>query len=203
MTFSIVARCPETSALGVGVSTAAPAVGNRVPHIKANVGAIATQANTNIDYGIKGLKLLKLDFSPQTALEALLKEDPERETRQVIIIDKHGRTAAFTGKETITWKGHIVGRNFVIAGNMLTGEDVVEAMKTTFEHSKSELAERILETLEAGDKEGGDKRGKLSSALKVVDAVTEKPYAFLDLRVDVSSNPVVKLREILEECRNV
>ena len=203
MTFSIVARCPETSALGVGVSTAAPAVGNRAPYIKANVGAIATQANTNIDYGIKGLKLLKLDFSPQTALEALLKEDPERETRQVIIIDKHGRTAAFTGKETITWKGHIVGRNFVIAGNMLTGEDVVEAMKTTFEHSKSELAERILETLEAGDKAGGDKRGKLSSALKVVDAVTEKPYAFLDLRVDVSSNPVVKLREILEECRNV
>jgi len=97
--------------LGVGASTATPAVGNRVSHVEINIGAIATQANTNINYGIKGLKLLRLVVSPQTCLDTMLKEDSERETRQVIIIDEEGRTAAFTGKENIPWKGHLKGRD--------------------------------------------------------------------------------------------
>ncbi|MBE0512471.1 DUF1028 domain-containing protein, partial [Candidatus Bathyarchaeota archaeon] len=97
----MVARCPKTLTLGVCVSTAVPAVGSRVPHVEAGVGAIATQAKTNIFYGINGLKLLKAGLSPQAALEVMLKEDPDRESRQVIIIDSEGRTAAFTGKETI------------------------------------------------------------------------------------------------------
>jgi uncharacterized Ntn-hydrolase superfamily protein len=111
LTFSIVAKCSKTLALGVAVATASIAVGNRVPHVKANVGAIATQAKTNIEYGVKGLKLLEMGFSPQTVLESILKEDPEREERQIIIIDVHGRTAAFTGKNTVEWKGHLIGEN--------------------------------------------------------------------------------------------
>lgn len=87
-----------------------PAVGSVVSHVEEGVGAIATQAYTEISYGIKGLQLLKMGFSPQTALEAMLKEDKNRETRQVTIIDKDGRTAAFTGKKTIDWKGHLTGR---------------------------------------------------------------------------------------------
>ena len=132
----MVARCPKTRILGVCVSTAVPAVGNRVPHIDAGVGAIATQANTNILYGINGLKLLKTGLSPQATLETMLKEDPERESRQAIIIDKDGRTAAFTGKETIDWKGHLVGEDYVVAGNMLVGNKVIEAMAQTFESSE-------------------------------------------------------------------
>jgi len=84
-TFSLVARCPKTFSLGVCTSSATPAVRSRVPHVEAGIGAIATQANTNILYGINGLKLLKKDFSPQAALETLLTEDHDRETRQVII----------------------------------------------------------------------------------------------------------------------
>lgn len=203
MTFSIVARCLTTRSLGVGVSTAAPAVGNRVSYVEANIGAIATQANTNINYGIKGLKLLKLGFSPQTCLEAMLKEDSERETRQVIIIDEEGRTAAFTGKENIPWKGHLKGRDFIVAGNMLVGKQVLEAMKKTFENSTGELAERILKALEAGDEAGGDKRGKLSAVLLVANNKQEKTQPLINLRVDISLNPVKELRKIFEKYKKI
>jgi len=203
MTFSIVARCLITRSLGVGVSTAAPAVGNRVSYVEANIGAIATQANTNINYGIKGLKLLKLGFSPQTCLEAMLKEDSERETRQVIIVDEEGRTAAFTGKENIPWKGHLKGRDFIVAGNMLVGKQVLEAMKKTFENSTGELAERILKALEAGDEAGGDKRGKLSAVLLVANNKQEKTQPLINLRVDISLNPVKELRKIFEKYKKI
>ncbi len=193
----MVARCPKTFALGVCVSTAIPAVGSRVPHAEAGVGAIATQAYTNVSYGVEGLKLLKKGFSPQEALETMLKADAERELRQVIIVDCHGRTAAFTGSETVDWKGHLVGKNYVAAGNMLVGGEVIEAMARAFESSSEyDLAERLMRALEAGQKAGGDVRGKVSAALLVVG---NQPT--LDLRVDWHREPVRELRRMLEECK--
>jgi uncharacterized Ntn-hydrolase superfamily protein len=197
-TFSIIARCAKTSALGVCVATAVPAVGSVVPHAEEGVGAIATQAYTEISYGIKGLQLLKMGFSPQTALEAMLNEDEGREKRQVTIIDKTGRTAAFTGKKTIDWKGHFIGKNHVVAGNMLVGSKVIEAMTSTFENSEGELAERLMRALEAGQKAGGDKRGKVSAALLVVGGRQVETHPFLDLRVDEHKDPVKELRRIYE-----
>jgi len=197
-TFSMVARCPKTSSLGVCVSTAVPAVRNRVPHIEVEVGAIATQANTNILYGINGLKLLKKGFSPQTALETMLRDDPDRETRQVIIIDKHGRTAAFTGKNTINWKGHLIGKDYAVAGNMLVGSNVIEAMAQAFESSEGELAERLMKALEAGQEAGGDKRGKKSAALLVASKGQRETSPLIDLSVDKHPDPINELRRIFE-----
>jgi uncharacterized Ntn-hydrolase superfamily protein len=199
MTFSIAARCSETQALGVCVSTAVPAVGSVVPHVEANVGAIATQGLTNILYGINGLKLLKMGFSPQTALETMLKEDSEREKRQVAIIDKNGRTAAFTGKETHEWKGHIIKRDHVVAGNLLTSERVLEAMTQTFTASEGDLAERLLLALEAGQNAGGDRRGRASAALLVVNKEFSPTRPMIDLRVDSHPNPVGELRKVWED----
>ena len=197
-TFSIIARCAKTSALGVCVATAVPAVGSVVPYAEEGVGAIATQAYTEVSYGIKGLQLLNMGFSPQTALEVMLKEDENREKRQVSIIDKDGRTAAFTGKQTINWKGHLVGKNYVVAGNMLVGSKVIEAMAKTFENSEGKLAEILLKALEAGQKVGGDKRGKVSAALLIVGEKQVETRPFLDLRVDEHQNPVKELRRIYE-----
>jgi len=197
-TFSMAARCPETFALGVCVATAVPAVGSVVPYVESGVGAIATQAYTNIIYGINGLKLLKMGFSPQTALEAMLKEDSEREQRQVIIIDKDGRTTAFTGKETIDWKGHLVGENYVVAGNMLVGSGVIKAMAHTFKGSKGDLSERLMKALEAGQRAGGDKRGKKSAALLVMNQQKMRTRPFIDIRVDEHPEPVKELRRIYE-----
>lgn len=194
----MVARCPKTLTLGVCVSTAVPAVGNRVPHIEAGVGAIATQAKTNIFYGINGLNLLKTGLSPQAALEAMLKEDPNRESRQVIIIDREGRTTAFTGKETVGWKGHLVGEDYVVAGNMLVGNQVIEAMAQTFKNSEGELAEKLLKALEAGQEAGGDKRGRMSAALLVAGKEQRGNRPILDLRINEHPNPVGELRRIFE-----
>jgi uncharacterized Ntn-hydrolase superfamily protein len=198
-TFSMVARCQKTLTLGVCVSTAVPAVGSRVPHVEEGVGAIATQAKTNILYGINGLKLLKAGLSPQAALETMLKEDPDRESRQVIVIDREGRTAAFTGKETIGWKGHLVGEDYVVAGNMLVGSQVIEAMAQTFENSEGELAERLLKALEAGQKAGGDKRGRMSAALLVAGKKQRGNRPILDLSVDKHYDPVKELRRIFKK----
>ncbi|MEM2102576.1 MAG: DUF1028 domain-containing protein [Candidatus Bathyarchaeia archaeon] len=199
MTFSIVARCQKTLALGVAVVTATPAVGSVVPHAEADVGAIATQANTNVLYGVNGLKLLKKGFTPQSALDVMLKKDTDRETRQVTILDKNGYVAAFTGKQTIPWKGHIIGKNYVIAGNMLVGKQVIEAMVQTFENSVGELADRLLATLEAGQAAGGDKRGKTSAALLVVGKGLIGPRPFISLRVDVHEEPVEELKRVYVE----
>jgi len=194
----MVARCPKTMALGVCVSSASRAVGSRVSHAEAGVGAIATQAYTNVLYGTEGLKLLKKGLSPQEALEAMLKNDPGRELRQVIIIDKFGRTAAFTGKEVLDWKGHLIRKNYVVAGNMLVGGEVIEAMAEAFEGSVGTLAERLMKALEAGQKAGGDRRGRVSAALLVVDEEhIEAPV--LDLRVDNHREPVRELRRIFEK----
>jgi len=194
VTFSIVARCPKTLTLGVAVSTAVPAVGSVVPHVKVNVGAIATQAQTSIVYGREGLKLLENGLVPQKALETLLATDKDRDKRQIIIIDAKGKTAAFTGKETEGWKGHVTGDNCVVAGNMLVGSRVVRAMRGSFEEEEGSLALRLLKALEAGQDAGGDRRGRVSAALVVADsrwAGSSRPL--LDLRVDAHSNPVVEL----------
>jgi len=197
MTFSIVARCPKTLALGVAVSTAVPAVGSVVPHVKVNVGAIATQAQTNIAYGIEGLRLIENGETPEKVFKKLLEEDKDREKRQVTIIDAKGRTAAFTGNETENWKGHVIGEDCVVAGNMLTGRDVIEAMRDSFDEKKGTLALRLLKSLEAGQNAGGDKRGRLSAALLVADSRwigSGRPL--LDLRVDAHSNPVAELLRV-------
>ncbi len=195
----MIARCPETLTLGVCVSTAVSAVGTRVPHVEAGVGAIATQAFTNVFYGTKGLKMLKAGLSPQKALEAMLNEDPDRESRQVIMIDREGRTAAFTGKETIGWKGHLVGKDYVVAGNMLVSSRVIEAMAQTFENSEDKLAERLLNALEAGQEAGGDKRGRMSAALLIANQQQTVTPRILDLRVDEHHDPVKELRRIFEK----
>ena len=185
-------------ALGVCVSTAAPAVGSRVPHVEARVGAIATQAKTNVLYGINGLRLLKMGFSPQTTLETMLKEDTDQESRQVIIIDKEGRSVAFTGRETVDWKGHLIGKDYVVAGNMLVGNSVIGAMAQTFECSEGVLSERLMKALEAGQKAGGDKRGKTSAALLVAQKEHVGTRPLLDLRVGEHRDPVRELRRVFE-----
>jgi len=198
-TFSLVARCPRTSALGVCVSTAVPAVGSVVPYVELGVGAIATQGYSNVVYGVEGIKLLKKGLSPRAALEALLREDSQRELRQVAVIDRNGRKAAFTGEETSVWKGHIIEEDCIAAGNTLASSKVLEAMINSFKGSEGWLAERLMRSLEAGEEAGGDRRGKMSSALLVADEKTVlETRPLLSLRVDLHAEPVKELRRIFE-----
>ena len=198
-TFSITARCKKTGMLGVAVSTARPAVGSLVPYVKTGVGAIATQALVNPYYGIVGLRLLQSGLSANEVKDELLEEDTESDRRQFAIVDINGETAAFTGENTVPWKGHLLGSQFVVAGNMLTGPETLQAMFDTYAALENEsLPERLLATLKSGQEAGGDKRGKQSAALYVVH---EEDYPLVDIRVDEHIDPVTELMRVYEVCQ--
>jgi uncharacterized Ntn-hydrolase superfamily protein len=195
-TFSIAARCPRTGMMGVAVSTAVPAVGGICSYIKEGVGAIATQSWVNPYLGIDGLKLLEQGLSAEETLTKLLAEDPGRDDRQMGIVDAQGRVAAHTGASCVTYAGNIMGDGFTVQGNMLVGAETINAMAAAAKASEaSDLTERLMLVLEAGQAAGGDKRGKQSAALKVFN---REAYPWLDIRVDEHRNPVSELRRIFE-----
>lgn len=200
MTFSIIARDPERGLFGVAVSTAAPCVGAMVPHAKPGVGAIATQAYTNVRLGIDGLQLLELGLSPEAALTALLKEDAEAARRQAAGIDNRGRVFVYSGDGCVEWFGHRTGENYSVQGNMLVGEETIDAMAEAFERSTGHLAVRLLEALEAGQAAGGDKRGRESAALLVAPFGPD-PWSRIDIRVDLHPDPVAELCRISDLLR--
>ena len=196
MTFSIVGRCEKTGALGVAVSTARIAVGTRVPFVEAGIGAVATQAETNIFLGYESLRLLRNGEKPSSVMKQVLNADTNRESRQLAIIDYLGNKGVFTGSNTIDYKGHLVGKDCIVAGNMLAGLQTLQDMLSAFEETSGFLGERLMRALEAGQIAGGDKRGKISAAIKVVK---ESPHPYIDLRVDEHPDPVKELRRIYNE----
>lgn len=199
MTFSITARCTNTGDLGIAISTAVPAVGNRCIYVEVDVGAIATQSFTNMMLGIKGIKLLGLGLSPENAITVLLEEDKDKEQRQVGAIDSLSQTFAWTGIKCIDWAGHVIGPDHVVAGNMLVSKDTIMAMSESFQLTSGELSHRLLTALEAGQDAGGDKRGRISAALLVA---SKQAKNYQNLRVDAHSNPVFELRRIYNLTKN-
>lgn len=197
MTFSIVALERRSQTLGVATATGAPFVRNRVPHLRVGVGAIATQGFTEISYGVNGLRLLEACYPPTDVLEMLVRSDPGKDRRQVLIIDAHGRKAAFTGGEVPDHKGQILGRDYVIGGNLLATEDVIWEMADAFKRGEI-FVEKLLFALEAGKRAGGDVRGERSAALIVASHKTKR---YLDLRVDDHRDPLRELRRLLEQDR--
>ena len=195
-TFSIVARCNRSGEFGVATATAIPCVGSVLPFALEGVGAIATQAWVNVNYGYQGLELMRAGLSVKSAMESLLAEDDRRATRQIVGIDARS-CYGYTGDECNDWKGHVLGEEFAVAGNILTGKRVLDNMARSFAESEGELAERLLGALEAGQSVGGDRRGKVSAALLVA---SPKPKIFHNIRVDSHENPVRELRRIFEEC---
>jgi len=199
-TYSIVAYDAAMNAWGIAVASKFPAVGAVVPWAEAGAGAVATQSYANTTFGPKGLELMSKGRSAQAVLKDLLTNDEERELRQVGIVDAQGRSATFTGVGCIEWAGGKTGENYCVQGNLLTGPEVIDQMASTFEGSKKDLPERLLDALAAADQAGGDRRGKQSAAIYVVKP--EGGYAglndrWIDYRVDDHEDPVPRLREIL------
>lgn len=203
MTFSIVARSADGESWGVAVASKFLAVGSAVPAAVAQVGAIATQADANVAY--KGLALAHLDdgATASVALQRLLEEDEGRDHRQVGIVDSDGGAASHTGQACLDWAGSVTGDGYAIQGNVLTGEEVVDAMQAAWDTSDDDapLARRLLAALTAGDDAGGDKRGRQSAAILVVR--DGAGYGGLDdiavdLRVDDHTDPVTELARLLD-----
>lgn len=194
MTFSLIARCPQTGLFGVAAATAVPAVGKLLTHAQGGVGAVATQAKLNPYIGIDGLRLLQQGRSSAEVLDILSSQDPRAETRQFAVIDRDGKTATWTGKECIDWAGADEREEFSVQGNRLAGPHVLEAMAEAFEDSSGKpLDERLMEALEAGDRAGGDTKGERSATIYIVGA---EEYPLWDIRVDANPDPFAELRRL-------
>lgn len=202
VTFSIVARSQDGRAWGVAVASKFLAVGAAVPAARADVGALATQSLANTLYKRDGLDLLQKGHSAQESLDALLAADNERAERQAAIVDAEGRSATWTGGGCLDWAGGVAGPGYAIQGNILTGPDVVEAMREAYLAAESSpLPERLLAALRAGDATGGDKRGRQSAALLVVSdsgGYTPGDDLAYDLRVDDHPDPCTELTRLLQ-----
>lgn len=198
-TFSIAAWDPEAKEYGVAVASRFLAVGHVVPWVAADAGAIATQAWANTSFGPKGLALLRAGKPATDVLAELLAADPQAARRQVGIVDAKGGVAAHTGDGCMAWAGHRTGEGFACQGNILAGPQVVEAMAAAFPKARGDLADRLLAALAAGDRAGGDSRGRQSAALYVARA--EGGYSgfndrLIDLRVDDHADPVTELARL-------
>ncbi|MFW5873670.1 MAG: DUF1028 domain-containing protein [Bacillota bacterium] len=199
-TFSIVALDPETGELGVAVQSRFLAVGSIVPWAEAGVGAIATQARGNPTYGPKGLSLLREGKSPRKVIEILLKNDEEKEYRQLGVIDTSGNSANFTGSECQGFAGSIKGTNFTAQGNILVNENTLHEMASKFKNEGGRLADRLVSSLKAGQRAGGDSRGKQAAALYIVKkngSYGGYSDRYIDLRVDDHNTPIKELERLL------
>ncbi len=197
MTFSIVARDSQTGELGVATATAGPAVGALVPHVQAAQAAMATQAMTNPYLAVDTLAAIPVANAEQ-ALHAALAQDPESERRQAIVIDAQGHIGAWTGARCEDFAGHVVGEDVAVAGNILAGRAVLDAMLEAVS-GPGDLTERLFAALKAGHRAGGDKRGINSAALKVV---RNQAYPEVDLRVDWSSDPIADMFDLIGRTRH-
>jgi uncharacterized Ntn-hydrolase superfamily protein len=194
-TFSIIAASRDGKLMGVAVASGSASVGERVPHAKPGIGVIATQAYTNVAYGIKGLELLARGLSPKETLNSLLAEDERRDLRQVAIMDFKKRKAVFTGARVPDYWAEIVRDECVVIGNMLSRSEVVSIMAETFENSQDNFAIRLVGALRAGSEGGGDKRGEHSAAIIVVNTQN----VLVNLKVNFHEKPINELIRQLEQ----
>jgi uncharacterized Ntn-hydrolase superfamily protein len=200
-TFSIVAMDPQTNEWGIAVASKVFDVGYIVPWCEAGVGAVATQAYANPYIGPWVLAALRDGKSAEEALKIILEKDSLAEDRQVGIVDRTGASIAYTGQNCLDWAGHTTAPYVSVQGNILTGPDVIDSMLAVFQRTDGPLAERLLAALEAGERAGGDSRGKQSAAIMVVrkqggyDGVDDR---LVDLKVVDNPEPVKELRRQYE-----
>jgi uncharacterized Ntn-hydrolase superfamily protein len=201
MTFSIVACDLKEKAWGIAVASKFPAVGAVVPWAQAEAGAVATQSFANTSFGPLGLQMMAAGISADETLAKLLMDDSDRELRQVGLVDGKGHAATFTGNGCFPWAGGVAGKGYAIQGNILASAKVVPAVEKKFLATKGDLPSRLYAALLAGDRAGGDKRGRQSAAIYVV-----KPNGgyggfndrWIDYRVDDHKNPLVRLGELIQ-----
>lgn len=195
MTYSIVARDPETGHLGIAVASRFFAVGALVPHIRPTA-AVATQAFINPLWGIEGCARLQDGDSAEAVMQDLVARDQGQAQRQAHMIDANNKIAAHTGADCIDWAGHCRAEAVSVAGNMLTGPEVIhDTLACYLDNMALPFAERLLLAMKAGEAAGGDKRGRQAAALRIHHGLD---YPWLDLRVDDHSDPLEELYRLLD-----
>lgn len=204
MTYSIVARDPETGQLAVAGQSHFFGVGRLVNWGEAGIGVAATQAFVNVDHGPHAIEMMRDGEDPQTALDKLLGADELREYRQVGAVDAAGRAATFTGGRCAPHVSHALGTGVAAQGNMLASPKVCPDMLEAFRSTSGELADRVLAAMVAAEAAGGDVRGSQSAVLKVYSGTrSQTPWnqVVIDIRVDDHPDPIGELARLLPRHR--
>jgi uncharacterized Ntn-hydrolase superfamily protein len=198
-TYSICACDLERGEWGVAVQSKFLAVGSVVSWAEAGVGAVATQAYANPQYGPDGLELLRSGLGAAEVVEQLTAADEGRDDRQLGVVDAAGFGATFTGGACFEWAGGKTGLGYAAQGNILVSAATVDALAETFEASTGPLAERLISCLGAAQSAGGDRRGQQSAALLVVSkggGYAGMSDVSVDLRVDDHPKPISELERL-------
>lgn len=195
MTFSIVARCARTGQVGMAISSSSPAVAARCAHVRAGVGAVASQNVTDPALGPLVLDQLEAGTSAADALQAVTTGRPHIDYRQLLVVDRAGRTAIHSGRQVLGVWGVARSTDCAAGGNLLAEELVPLAMVESFTASKGHLGERLMLALEAGLTAGGEAGPVHSAGLKVADRLS---WPLIDLRFDWSDDPIGMLRAAWE-----
>ena len=194
MTISIAARCERTGAFGVAISSSSPAVGSRCPNVRAGVGAVSSQNVTDPSLGPALLDALQSGLGAHEALAKVISVATHPEFRQLTVVDNTGESAVYSGEKSLGINAEVTAKNVAAAGNMLANSDVIQAMVNSFSAtSDNELADRLIQALEAGVKAGGE-AGPVHSAAVIV--ATEVSWPTTNLRIDWDENPISKLRDL-------
>ena len=197
MTFSLAGRCSRTGMLGVVVTTSSIAVGSRCSYAKAGIGAALTQHRTDPRLGPLAIELLERGFNANQAMDAVVAATPDRHWRQLAIIDRNGKTAAFRGQHVNKECDEVLGQDCVALANIVRNIGVPRAMVGAFEaQPELPLAKRLLLALKAGEDAGSEFEALVSAALLVVH---EESFPFVDLRVDASKDPIQELSHLWNE----
>ena len=200
-TFSIVARDPDTGAIGVAVQSKFISVGSVVPFVSADAGAIATQSFANVAYGPDGLSLLRDGHSAATVLQKLTEADDDAPSRQVGIVGQDGSVAGYTGTECFDIAGDLQGETYTVQGNILENEETLHAMADAYETTNGGIPEKLLASLHAGNEAGGDKRGEQSAALYIAKpngGYDGRNDRWVDVRVDDHQSPIDELERVFK-----
>jgi len=199
MTWSILAKDPESGLFGLAVASRFFAVGALCPWSGGPHGAAMSQALPNPELGARALMLLGQGHRAWSVAEMLVGMDQGIDQRQLHVIDIDGGTAAHTGARCVDWCGHLTENGVSVAGNMLAGPQVIAATLAAYKANLDlPIVERLLTAMEAGEAAGGDKRGKQSAALRIQGP---ECYARLDLRADDHADPLAELRRLYAVAR--
>ena len=200
MTYTVIAGCARTGQLGIGIATYSLAVGGYCPAIRGGLGVVSTQAFVNLKLGNLALRLMDLGYSPDKVMSELAEDDPDFSYRQVGIVNAENVISVHTGSNTRPWAGHLTGDDYIVMGNVLAGEEVVQAMAETFEKKEQlDLDERLLGTLEAGRDAGGQATADgthLNERSAAIIIHGHRDFGDIDLRVDASEAAVDELRRV-------
>lgn len=198
MTFSLVARCARTGQVGMVISSSSPAVAARCSHVRAGVGAVASQNVTDPALGPLVLDRLEAGLAAEAALKAVTTGRAHIGYRQLLVVDAAGGVAIHSGTNVLGTWGEARGIDCASGGNLLANKDIPARMVSAFQATAGHLGDRLMAALEAGLAAGGEAGPVHSAGMKIADRLS---WPLVDLRIDWADDPIAMLRAAWTEYR--